>query len=117
VALTEDQRRDLRAFVEGYPTEGRALIAEWPPGCVVRARPGVVLMVPAPGVEGTVVSYFESGDLGVAAPLAIPHPVHGWGNARPGEVAKAPVSPADLEFVRTGLVTAEDVLEETPCRD
>jgi hypothetical protein len=111
--VTPEQRSELREFILGFPEEGRDLIYDWPPGCTVRTRPGVMLLVPAPDVEGEVVSYFESGQLGVAAPLTIPHPVYGWGSGTAGELARAMVDPADLEFVREGAVTRDDVREAT----
>jgi hypothetical protein len=56
-------------------------IRAFPPGAKVRAKPGRVFLIPAPGVDGTIYSYFEDGDLGVAAPVTIPHPSAG-GEAR-----------------------------------
>lgn len=56
-------------WVRERPAEIQKLMIDWPPEATVRAKPGVVLMVPAPGVEGTISSWFESGTLGVDAPL------------------------------------------------
>lgn len=65
-------------FVRSRPPAVQALAREWPPGCVVKTRPGVVLLIPAPGIEGVVTSYYENGTLGVDAPMSIPHPQHGF---------------------------------------
>jgi hypothetical protein len=111
VSLTPEQQEELREFIVGFPADKRDLIVDWPPGCIVKTRPGVILLIPAPGVEGTVISYFESGLLGVAAPMTLPHPDHGWGDGAPGKMVKAQIDPTDLEFIREETVSAADVRE------
>jgi hypothetical protein len=96
-------------FLRSRPESIQALAREWPPFTVVRAREGEVLLVPAPGVEGTVESYYEGGELGIVAPLAIPHPVYGWKGLKPGELAQAQVRPDQLVFVREQTWTRADV--------
>jgi hypothetical protein len=100
---------EFAQFVRGRPESVQALMRDWPPTAIVRTRPGVTLLVPAPDVDGTVVSYFENGRLGVAAPITIPHPEHGFGAATPGEMAKAECSPDQLQLVREPLWTRDDV--------
>lgn len=56
-------------WVRERPESIQRLMIDWPPEARVRAREGVVLMVPAPGVEGTVASWFEDGTIGVLAGL------------------------------------------------
>jgi len=51
------------------PKEIQRLMIDWPPQAAVKAKPGVVLKIPAPGVEGFITSWFENGTLGVDAPL------------------------------------------------
>lgn len=104
---------ELVEFVGALPASLHDLVKDWPPTCVVRARPGVVLLVPGPGVEGIVVSYFEpyddlpNGGLGVLGPVTIPHPEHGYGTATPGEPAKAECRPECLEVVRSRWTRAD----------
>lgn len=56
-------------WVRERPESIQRLMIDWPPEARVRAREGEVLMVPAPGVEGTVASWFEDGTIGVLADL------------------------------------------------
>ena len=112
--MSQSRSDEFVRFVRSRPPSVQRLMREWPPLAVVRAREGVVLLVPAPGVEGTVQSYFEDGSLGVVAPATIPHPVHGWGDAEPGQMLKATVRPDQLEFVREGEWTR--VAVEDACK-
>jgi hypothetical protein len=82
---------------------------DWPPLCVVRARDEIKLLVPAPGVEGTVQSYSENGDLGIVAPATLPHPEHGWGTVTPGQLLAATVKADWLVLVREGEWSRADV--------
>lgn len=102
-------RAELEAFARSRPESVQALMREWPPGATVKTKPGVVLLVPAPGVEGTVGSYFEDGKLGIAAPASIPHPKHGFGDAAVGEMLSAAVDPTQLVLVREDVCTRDDV--------
>lgn len=102
---------EAREWIRSRPMAVHVLMVAWPPACVVQTKPGVLLLVPAPGIFGEVVSYFEDGTLGVAAPITIPHPEHGFGGAEPGEMATAQVDPVDLVLVREGAVSREDVEE------
>lgn len=96
-------------WLRSRPEAIQRVAREFPPGCTVRTKPGVILLVPAPGVDGDVVSYYEDGHLGVAAPLSIPHPEHGWGDAEPGERAQAHVDPDLLELRGEPALTRADV--------
>lgn len=101
-------------WIRSRPESVQRLMIEWPPMCVVKTLPGVILLIPAPGVEGTVTSYYENGTLGVDAPMSIPHPTMGFkdrfGNDTHGEVIHAMnVDPGQLVLVREGLVTSEMV--------
>lgn len=96
-------------FVRSRPEGVQELMQEWPPLSIVRAIDGLTLLVPAPGVEGTVLSYFEDWRLGIVAPATIPHPEHGWGAIKPGDMLKAAVSPGMLILVREGMWTRADV--------
>lgn len=96
-------------FVTTRPANVQALMRDWPPLATVKTKPGIVLLVPAPGVEGHVESYFEDGTLGIAAPLVIPHPEHGYGNASPGDLLCGPVDPEQLDLVSEGEWSREDV--------
>jgi hypothetical protein len=100
---------EFAQFVRSRPDSVQALMREWPPMAIVRTRPGVVLLVPAPGIDGTVVSYFESGGLGVAAPITLPHPEHGFGAATPGDLTRAEVSPNQVQLVDEPIWTRVDV--------
>lgn len=109
---------DFVEFVRERPPSVQALMREWPPLCVVKTRPGVVLLIPAPGVEGVVESYYENGTLGVSAPMSIPHPRHGFHapaagrDIEVGERVKAQnVRPDVLRLVREELWTRADVEE------
>lgn len=95
-------------LVRSQPPVIQELMREWPPLAVVRTKPDVILLVPAPGVEGTVQSYFEGGSLGIVAPMTLPHPEHGWGDGM-GQMLKAEVSPDQLELVREEQWTRADV--------
>lgn len=102
------------AFVEWVrerPPVIQELMLAWPPLAAVVTKPGVLLLVPAPGVEGSVESWLEDGRLGVVAPLTIPHPEHGFGTAKRGDLVIVRIDPTDLELVRTTRWTVEDVRE------
>lgn len=99
----------FRSWVRSRPRVIQALMADLPPTCVVKTRPGISLLIPAPGVEGTVQSYREDGTVGVVAPVTIPHPVHGWGRTHPGEQVLAYIHPAWLVFEREGAFARADV--------
>lgn len=74
----EDAWDGFVTWVRNRPPVIQELMREFPL-CLVRTRPGIVLLIPAPGVEGEVNSYFEDGTLGVVAPTTIPHPEYGFG--------------------------------------
>jgi hypothetical protein len=60
---------EMVEWLRSRPEPVQKLMREFPPECKVMARESVELMVPAPGVVGTVTSWFEDGTLGVDAPL------------------------------------------------
>jgi hypothetical protein len=103
---TAEQWTDIVEFVRGLPASEVELFRFWPLGATVRTRPGVILLVPAPGVDGRVYGYARDG-LVVIAPVTIPHPEHGWGRTRPGEMATAHVAPQQLELVDRGVLDDE----------
>ena len=110
------RRREFVRWTQRRPPIVQALMWDWPPLAVVKTRPGIILLIPAPGTEGTIQSYFEDGSLGVAAPMTIPHPEHGWGLGHPGMIVKAKVKPEQLKLIREGEWTRADVraaLEQT----
>lgn len=87
-------------WVRDRPEEVQRLMIDWPPDARVRAKPGVVLMIPAPGVEGRVASWFENGNIGIEAPLAAPAGPNYRGETLPeGEVLRGECSPDQLEIV------------------
>lgn len=87
-----------------------ALAVEWPPASKVRAQEGRVLIAPAPGVIGTITSYFEDGSIGVAAPMAatVVSPITGE-TAEVGEVIQGNCEAEWLELVEFGPFTPDDV--------
>ena len=95
-------------WVLGRPKEIQRLMIDWPPQATVRAKPGVILMVPAPGIEGTVTSWFESGTVGVDAPLSRAETSPATGETlEAGAVMHAcEVEPEQLEIV--GFATMPD---------
>jgi hypothetical protein len=115
MARTDPNWTEFVAFVRGLPSVVHPLLREWPPLTVVATKPEVELLIPAPGVEGTIQSYREDGRVGVVAPVTVPHPVHGWGSlgreVNEGRLAKALVDPAHLVWVREGRWTRDDVEE------
>jgi hypothetical protein len=104
-------------YVRERPPVIQDLMRQWPPGAIVKTVPGVTLLIPAPGIEGTVNSYFEDGSLGIVAPTSIPHPEHGWGRdedgtpLEPGTLVAAAVDPAMLRLIREERWTKADIEE------
>lgn len=99
-------------FVEwarSRPESVQKVMREFPPGCIVRTVDNVILLCPAPGVSGTVVSYFENGRVRVSAPASIPHPEHGWGTLEPGDLISAEVDPKQLRLTSDVDLTREMV--------
>ena len=107
--MTTGKQDAFVEFVRSRPPIIQQMMLDRPPLAVVKARSGITLLVPAPGVEGTVVGYVGNGLLIVQAPITIPHPEHGWGTATPGELANARVHPVYLELVRESQWTRADV--------
>ena len=66
----------------------------FPPGCEVRAREGMDLKVPASGMVGRVVSWFEDGSLGVVVE---------------GGTIRGQCEPGWLEVVGYPAMTPDDV--------
>jgi hypothetical protein len=100
-------------WVSERPEQVQRLMIDWPPMATVRAKPGEVLMVPAPGVEGEIASWFEDGYVGVTAPLAaaVTSPASGE-TLEVGEVLRGECDPQKLEIV--GYATTPDGTEITP---
>lgn len=73
------------AWLRARPLELRPLMIRFPPSCLVRAKLGVRLMVPAPGVVGIVSSYLENGHVTV--------------RESPTSALRAECDPNDLEVV------------------
>ena len=92
--------RDLRKFIRDLPLATRKLMVDFPPGCLVRTREGVSLLIPAPKTIGIVVSY---GDPSLAYPL-------GWVGVvqNPSAPMRAQVVPYEIEVVgfRAGFDSA-----------
>lgn len=107
--LTAEQEDSLREYAKTLTDRELELLREFPPSSMVQTKPGVILLIPAPGVEGYVVGYTDDGLVMVVAPLTIPHPKYGWGDAEPGALAQADVDPAQLVLVRAEEITVEDV--------
>lgn len=53
---------DSVAWMRTRPDSVKAIMREFPPSCLVRAKPGKKLLIPAPGVIGVVTSYAEVGE-------------------------------------------------------
>ncbi len=102
--------RELVDWFLSRPKEIQDLMRQFPPACFVKTVPGVSLLVPAPGVEGRVQSYFENGDIGVVAEqqcdiFSVP-----LNKVVPkGTLLKGAVPAKNLEFVRAGGITREMV--------
>lgn len=58
---------ETREWIRSRPPEVQESMKRWPPVCRVRAKADKMLHVPAPGVIGRVVSWYENGNLGVVA--------------------------------------------------
>lgn len=104
-------------WVHQRPEPIQQLMIAWPPQAVVRARNGVVLMVPGPGVEGTVASWFEDGTIGVEAalPTAVTNPAGETLEA--GQVLRGACDPEKLEIVRYAEMPDGTVLNSDCIRD
>lgn len=110
---------ELVAWLRARPEPVQKLMREFPPECKVMAREGVELMVPAPGVVGTVTSWFEDGTLGVDAPLQAAGLARGLAIAAAhGREVEAhehqtfhaqQVRPDQIEHLEDGPITREQV--------
>lgn len=88
---------ELREWLEGRDAI-HELARAWPPGCKVTSHEDTPLACPAPGIVGRVVSYFESGNIGVLAPMR-------WTGVR----FQGECDPAQLVFLEEGEITRADV--------
>jgi hypothetical protein len=86
-------------WVLARPAEVQRLMIDWPPQAQVRAKEGERLMIPAPGVVGEVVSWFEGGSVGVLAPLVVDMTAARGGELNAGDELSAECDPAKLEIV------------------
>lgn len=86
-------------WVLSRPPEIQRLMIDWPPEARVRAKDGAVLMVPAPGLVGKIVSWFEAGNVGVLAPLAIGVRTPAGEELGAGEELRGECDPEKLEIV------------------
>lgn len=59
---SEETLTEMREWISSRPEAVRSTIREWPPGANVRAKPGVWLVCPAPGVVGQIMGYVEHLD-------------------------------------------------------
>ncbi len=55
---------DGYSWIRTKPKKVQQLIARFPPSCVVRAVPGRILQIPAPGKKAVVASYTENSSDG-----------------------------------------------------
>lgn len=109
--LTAEEREWLREWLadpERKPV--LTLIREWPPGCKVTSHEDAPLMIPAPGIVGTVVSWFEAGTVGVLAPMAEARtsPITRI-TLEAGEQIRGECDPARLVFLEEGDITRADI--------
>lgn len=56
-------------WLRSRPPVIQDLLRRFPPQAKVKTKPGVRLIVPAPGIVGVVNSYFEDGMVSVIAPM------------------------------------------------
>lgn len=86
------------------------LMLAWPPGTKVTSREDAPLMIPAPGLVGVVVSWFENGTVGVEAPMAatLTSPITGY-TAEQGQTIRGECDPTRLEILEYDQWTPEDV--------
>lgn len=62
---TEEPPPDVIAWLKSRPQVIRELMLRFPPGCLVRTKPGVDLFEPQPGTIGLLRGYHENGELSV----------------------------------------------------
>ena len=93
-------RDEMTNWIRERPESVQRLMIDWPPMATVRARRGEVLMVPGPGVEGEIASWFEDGTVGVEAALTQPVTNPAGETLEAGTVLRGQCDPAKLEIVR-----------------
>lgn len=86
------------------------LVVAWPPGTKVTSHENTPLMVPAPGIVGVVVSWFENGTVGVDAPMAetLTSPITGH-TVKRGQTLRGECDPDKLVFLEYGEWTPDQM--------
>lgn len=108
--MDDAELADLRDALASLPNGVHDLVIEWPPGTKVTSHEDHPLMIPAPGIVGYVVSYFDDGNVGVIAPMqgTVTSPITGI-TVKDGELIRGECKPELLVFLEHGVVTPEDV--------
>lgn len=111
VVLTDEQRDDLRDMLAQMSPACREAARRVPPMATVRAKPGRVFVIPAPGVDGTATSYFEPNLVMVTAPLAEQQVNYAGEVIAAGTMLRAQLHVEDLDVIDEGPVGAAVIAE------
>jgi len=111
-AIPPSLEERLRQWLGAMPTTLHQLIEDFPPLSRVEAKLGVVLLIPAPGVVGAVISYTNDGFLGVRAPIGATVTNQQGETIPAGTVLSAPCKPSEMRYIGPGgpnQITKADV--------
>lgn len=95
-------RKKLGEYIKTLPEDIWDLVEAFPPLSDVRAAEGVRLRIPAPGIDGSVVSYVEDRTIGVVAPVQHAYQTAAGGIIPIGTEIKAFLKPEELVYQRPG---------------